>query len=82
MHLKMLPVVELDGFNNGVSAILIDSVNAMHGDVSQTNVDDSRNVFDSDLSSMTTSNDDDVVNESLDLMQANAQTAGSNVKRD
>ena len=75
--------VELDGFNNGVSAILSDSVNAMDGNVSETNVNDSRNVFDSDLSSMTTSNDDDdVVDEFLDMMQANAQTAGSNVRRD
>ena len=45
-------------------------------------VNDSRNVFDSDVWSMTTSNDDDVVDESLDMMQANAQTAGNNVRRD
>ena len=73
--------VELDGFNNGASAILSDSVNAMDGNVPETNVNDSGNVFDSDVSSKTTSNDD-VVDESLDMMQANAQTAGSNVGRD
>ena len=39
-------------------------------------VNHSRNVFHSDVSSMTTSNDDDVVDESLDMMQANAQTVG------
>ena len=35
-------------------------------------------------SSMTTSNDDDddVVDETLDMMQANAQTAGNDVRRD
>ena len=57
---------ELDGFNNGLSAILSDSVNAKDGNVPETNVNDSRNVFD--------------VDEAWDMMQANAQTAGSNVR--
>ena len=35
-----------------------DSVNAMDGNVPETNVNDSRNVFDSDVSSMTTSSGD------------------------
>ena len=47
----------------------------------ETNVNDSRNVFDGVVSSLTTSNDDDVFDESLDMMQANAQTTGSNVRR-
>ena len=59
----------MDGGDEALCDLVDDAVN---DNESATNVIHSRNVFDCDVSSMSTSNDDDdnVVDESLDIMQA------------